>query len=78
MKWTPEELANFLNRRNIPPKSYSLYSDKDDAFCLDSTNGEWVIYYSERGHKHELGWAKSESQALNLLKLFLLEAYKQI
>lgn len=78
MNWTQQELTNFLNESNIPKESYSFYKDKDDAFCLDKTSEEWVIFYSERGRKHELGWAKSEPQALNLLKLFLLEAYKKI
>jgi len=28
-----------------------------------------------RGQSNELGWAKTEAQALNILKLFLLEAH---
>jgi hypothetical protein len=38
--------------------------------------GEWRIYYSESGMKNELAWVKNEEQAINILKLFLLEAYK--
>lgn len=78
MGWTPQTLTDFLNRKSIPHHSYSFYKDKDDAFCLDEKNGEWMVYYSERGCKHVLGWAKSESLALNLLKLFLLDAYGHI
>lgn len=78
MNWTQQGLTNFLNENNIPKESYSFYKDKDDAFCLHKISGEWVICYSERGCKYELGWAKNEPQALNLLKLFLLEAYKKI
>jgi hypothetical protein len=38
--------------------------------------GEWRIDYSERGVTNELAWVKNEEQAINILKLFLLEAHK--
>lgn len=76
MSWTTQELVEFLKKKMIPADSYSFYSAKDDAFCLDKVGEEWLVYYSERGARNELGWAKSEAQALNLMKLFLLEAYK--
>lgn len=76
MGWTIQQLSDFCNRKNIPPDSYSFYKDKDDAFCLDKFGDEWLIYYSERGTKNELVWAKNEGQALNILKLFLLESQK--
>lgn len=75
MSWTQQQLIDFCNRKNIDPGSYSFYKDKDEAYCLDNVGGEWLIYYSERGVKNELAWAKSEGQALNILKLFLLEAH---
>ncbi len=78
MSWTTQELIDFCNRKNIPSESYGLYTDKDEAFCLDKLGKEWRIYYSERGKKNELAWAKDEAQALNILKLFLLEAHKLI
>ncbi|SDY89791.1 MULTISPECIES: hypothetical protein [Collimonas] len=78
MSWTKQELIDFCIRKNIPAESYSLYADKDEAFCLDKFGEEWRIYYSERGQKNELAWAKNEAQALNILKLFLLEACKLI
>lgn len=78
MNWTTNELVDFLERKNIPSDAYSFYRDKDDAYCIEKIDGEWLVYYSERGTKNELGWAKNEGQALNLLKLFLLEAYKAL
>lgn len=78
MSWTEEELVKFLDRKNISANSYSLYRDKDEAFCIDKIGNEWLIYYSERGVKNELAWAKSEAQAFNVLKLFLLEAHKAL
>ena len=76
MSWTIQQLVDFCNRKNIPPDAYSFYNDKDDAFCLDRVGDEWLIYYSERGTRNELAWAKNEGQALNILKLFLLESQK--
>ena len=78
MSWTTQERIDFCDRKNIPSESYALYADKDEAFCLDKQGEEWRIYYSERGKKNELAWAKNEAQALNILKLFLLEAHKLI
>lgn len=76
MSWTINELADFFNKKNIPADLYSFYSEKDDAFCIEKTHDEWLVYYSERGQKNELGWAKNEAQALGLLKLFVLEAHR--
>lgn len=78
MSWTQQELVDFLAGKHIPSDSYSFYADKDEAFCLQKVGQEWLVYYSERGHKNELGWGKSEAQALNILKLFLLEAFQQL
>lgn len=78
MSWTMQDLDGFCRRRSISSEFYSLYADKDEAFCVEKLGEEWRIYYSERGAKNELAWAKSESQALNVLKLFLLEACAHI
>lgn len=75
MSWTVQGFIDYCNRKNISPEFYSLYSDKDEAFCLERQGDEWRIYYSERGTKNDLAWAKNEAQALNVLKLFLLEAH---
>lgn len=78
MSWTQQQLIDFCDRKNIDPDSYSFYKDKNEAYCLDKLGSEWLIYYSERGKKNELAWAKSEPQALNILKLFLLEAHNAL
>lgn len=75
MSWTETQLIEFCNEKGIPRSSYGLSGDKDEAFCLVKAGNEWLLYYSERGTRNELAWAKSESQALNILKLFLLEAH---
>lgn len=78
MGWTNEQLLAFLDRAKIRSDSYSLSGDKDEAYCITQVGGEWVVYYCERGMRNELAWGKTESQALDVLKLYLLEAHKQI
>lgn len=72
---TIDKLINYLNKQNVPEYAYGIYQEKDDAICVDKVNGEWLVYYSERGVRNELGWGKTEPQALNILRLFLLEGY---
>jgi len=75
--WSVEKLVAFFGRLGIPQNAYSIYSDQDESYCVVREGNEWLIYYSERGHRNHLGWGKSESQALNLLKLFVLEGVKK-
>ncbi|RJG12036.1 hypothetical protein D3879_01535 [Pseudomonas cavernicola] len=76
--WTVKELISFLDRKGISTSSYGIYEEKNEAFCLQKSGEEWVVYYSERGNRNELGWGKTEAQALDILKLFLLESHKKI
>lgn len=76
--WMVEELVDFFRRNGIPDKYYSIYKDKDETICLEKTKNEWLVYYSERGSKKELGWGKTESQALDILRLYVIEEYKMI
>ena len=71
--WTVESIVAFFGRRGIPHNAFSIYSDKNEAYCLVREGEEWLIYYSERGARNHLGWAKNEPQALDVLKLFVLE-----
>ena len=72
MDLTVSELVAFFQVERIPVDAYSLYADKDDAYCLTREGNEWMVYYSERGKRNELGWGKNEGQGLNLLRLFVL------
>jgi len=78
MSWTTRDLKNFLDGKGIPPSAYALYADQNEAYCLAKVGDEWLVYYSERGNRNELAWGKSEAQALDVLKLYLLEAYKKL
>jgi hypothetical protein len=70
-----DDLIAYLARIGVPNHAFSIYEDRDEAYCVERVGGEWMIYYSERGVKNQLGWAKSEDQAMDILKLFVLEGY---
>ena len=72
MELTVSELIGFFQREGILDDAYSLYADKDDAYCLIRQENEWLVYFSERGCRYELGWGKTEPQGLNLLRIFVL------
>jgi len=75
VSWTPQELVVFLDGKGIPHSSYSIGADRDETLCVVREGSEWLVYYSERGQRNHLGWGKTEAQALDLLKLFVLEAH---
>jgi len=74
--WTIEKLKKYFVSEGIPDHYFGFYEDKDDAFCIDQSGNEWIVFYSEKGTRKELGWGKSESQALDILRLFVIEEYK--
>jgi hypothetical protein len=73
--WDAESLEDFFKEAGVPDHFYSFYAEKDDAICIEKAGNEWVVYYSERGARRELGFGKTESQALDLLRLFVLEEF---
>ena len=75
--WTIDKLQSYFERKGIPAHYYSFYEEKDDSFCLSKENSFWLVYYSERGKRKELGLGKNESQGLNILRLFALEEFNE-
>ena len=76
MMWTVDLLEKFFNANGGNPMAYAFYSTKEDAFSILRDKDLWRIVYVERGEENVLGFAESESQALNMLKLFVLESEK--
>ena len=72
--WTTDLLEKFFNKNGVSPTAYAFYSTKEDAFSILRDKDLWRIVYMERGVENVLGFAVSESQALNLLKLFVMES----
>ena len=71
--WTVDSLVAFFGRRGVPDDAYSIYADRNESYCLVKEGDEWLVYYSERGNRNHLGWAKNEHQALDVLKVFVLQ-----
>lgn len=77
MNLTAEQVCNFLDSLDIPRDAYSVSGHLDDAYCVVKVGEEWLIYYSERGSRDELAWAKSYPQALNILRLFVMNGFEK-
>ena len=76
MMWDVDKLKQYFARQGIPEHYFGLYEDKDDAFCIAKEGGEWLVYFSERGERRELGWGKKETQGLDILRLYVIEEFK--
>lgn len=76
--WTAQKLVAFFEDHKISNNSYSIYADQDESYCVVREGEEWLIYYSEKGGRNHLGWGKNEPQALNILKLYVLEGCKKL
>ena len=74
--WTIDKLRQYFKDQGIPESYFGLYRDVDDAFCVEKRGDEWLVYFSERGKRRELGWGKTESQALDILRLYVVEESK--
>ena len=47
---TLKELENKLIRNGVPKDAYSLSGGlPNEAYCIEESNGKWLVYYSERG-----------------------------
>lgn len=43
------ELARRLREEGCNPSHYTIGRGGSDAFCLDRVDGQWTIFYTERG-----------------------------
>ncbi|MED3649686.1 hypothetical protein [Heyndrickxia sporothermodurans] len=58
------ELKQLLINSNVPKDLYSLEGGlPNEALCLNEENGQWEVYYSERGVKSQLKRFDSEDRA---------------
>jgi len=59
------ELERKLKIANVPQSIYSIMKGglPNEVYCLTSENGNWIVYYSERGNRSGLTVFKNESEA---------------
>ncbi|MEK5521413.1 hypothetical protein [Heyndrickxia sp. FSL W8-0423] len=58
------ELLQLLINSNVPQDLYSLKGGlPNEALCLNEENGQWEVYYCERGIKSQIKKFGSEDNA---------------
>jgi hypothetical protein len=61
---TVRELRDTLDRAGIRPRAYDFdSSNRDEVYCLEETQGGWVVYYRERGIRRDEQLFSSEDEA---------------
>jgi hypothetical protein len=61
-----QELRDMLVNGGIAEDMYSLCGGlPNEAYCLGQTEGDWEVYYSERGLKTGLRFFADEQSACN-------------
>ena len=69
-----DQLKKELSRNNINPQCFSIGMPWPvDGYCLDNNNGNWEVFYVERGEKHNVSQYNTESDACDKLLELLLE-----
>lgn len=70
------ELEKKLQQIKVPKSCYSIMKGglPNEMLCLITENGNWVVYYSEKGIRSGVTKFKSESEActyfFNKLKMY--------
>lgn len=65
---TKVQLLEILMQKNIPNDLYSLKGGlPNERYCLNEFNGNWEVYYSERGVKSQLKDFSNEEEACEYL-----------
>ena len=67
------ELKLILESENIPKRYYLLGNEgvTEDKDCLTFSNGQWHVFYSERGQKYDYVSFIAESDACDELLIRL-------
>jgi hypothetical protein len=56
-----------LDALGIPGRLYSLDGWKDERLCLEQRNGQWMVYFVERGVERPLASFDDESGACDFM-----------
>lgn len=71
-----EELKKLLIKSDVPNYLYNLNGSgrKDERFCIESCDNEWLVYFSEKGIRTTEKRFHSEDDAC----MFLYEQLKNL
>lgn len=66
---TVKELSALFRRNGVPDYYYVLDGGLGPGECygIEKANGDWTVYYSERGAKNVLNHAANEDAACRLM-----------
>ena len=70
MKWVKR-----IGETNAPSNSYSVRYPQDERDCACEMDGEWCVFYSERGQMSDLIKCTDEAHAYEILYYRLLNSY---
>ena len=60
------------------PDAYSLHGGlPNEAFCIGMIEGQWEVYYSERGNKSMLKIFQNEEQACQYFYEWMLRVFNK-
>ena len=63
-----QQLENILLLNKVPKDLYSLNGGlPNEAYCIEEKDGEWQVYYSERGIRTNIEYFKNEEKACDCL-----------
>jgi hypothetical protein len=61
------KLIRALQAAGVRPGAYSVMGAEDQALCLELVNGEWEVFFFERGGKTFSKRFSSEADACNYM-----------
>lgn len=74
-----QDLQNQLDFYKVPKDAYSLRGGlPNEAFCIDFRDGQWEVYYSERGSKTGLVSFKMEEEACAYFFEWIIDTLKRM
>ncbi len=68
-----EEFPAWATAHGVDPASFTLGGERNETYCLlELGNGDWEVFYSERGHRRSARIFASDRAAFVFLKQLLL------
>ena len=48
-----QELIERFESLGVPPRAYSVGSERNESYSMVHENGKWTVFYSERGNRND-------------------------
>jgi len=70
IKW-----IRLIQSTNAPSNSYSIRHPQNESYCACKVEGEWCVFYSEKGNMNELIKCQNEEHSYETLYYILLSSF---